>query len=1025
MGDQPSPKFQFFLKNTCAAYTRGAHHWTKVLAFSLLLSGSAARAQAPLPERLDPAAETWVNQTLLSLSLEEKIGQLFMVQAASRADQYNAAELEAAVLKLKVGGVIWFQGGPQRQAQLTNRYQQMATVPLLIGQDAEWSLAMRLDSTYSYPRAMALGALDDDSLLIAFGRQLARECRAVGVHTPFAPVVDVNNNALNPVIAQRAFSSDKHRVTRCALRVMHGLQSAGALAVAKHFPGHGDTDTDSHYDLPVIRHPRTRLDSLELYPFRTLIQNGVAGVMVAHLHVPALDTARTATLGRPSTLSTPIVTGLLRRELGFNGLVFTDALMMKGVTRQVQPGQVELEALLAGADVLLMPENLPVAIDRIRRAIYAGELSLVELDARVRRILTAKARLGLHRQRLVDLRQVRAVLDSPEAQALYRTLNRRAVVLAADPQRRLPLGQGDSLRVAYIQVGGNGAEPFGQVLTALTPTGHARLAKDAPSARVQQLIDSIAALWPRPSAVVLGLYQTSRIGQPRYGITPTVDDLICGLERHNLPLVCVTMGVPYAMQHLPPRASHIIAWSDDAEAQRAAAALVLGHAPDGRRPITRLPTVVPGFSAEARRWLAPGPRLHYAPTKTLSRTAELRLDSLSEALIADAATPGTVVLALRGEQIIYAKGWGHTDFDLASPTADPATTIYDLASVTKVLSTTLAAMKLVEEGRLDLTAPLEAYIPRLADTKLGRRQVLNLLQHDAGLIPFQHFVERFSLDHQPHPHWFRTEASDSFNLAVAEGLWLRRDAPDTVLRAILGLTPALPAGQRVVYSDLGFILLGHIVERIVGERLEFYVQREFYRPLGMHRTHFMPALKCLPEHWAIAPTELDTVFRRRRIQGTVHDEAAALLGGYAGHAGLFSTGTDVARLLLMLKSGGVYAGRRYLSPETIASFTAARGAMADGSINRRGLGWDKPPADPTAPSPTSRFMSPEAYGHQGFTGTCVWVDPRHDLAIVVLANRTWPSRHNGEFNSASYRTRVVDILYEGLGLVPTTAAGTE
>lgn len=982
--------------------TRQAGFWgvSLVLWLSLALRVGAQPVGRPVPET---EAQAWADATLLSLSIEEKIGQLFMVYAASRPNLYNPAEIETAVSKFKVGGLIWFQGGPVRQAELSNRYQQMATVPLLMAQDAEWSLAMRLDSTLSYPRAMALGAIDDDSLLVAFGRQLARECRAVGVQVPFGPVVDVNNNALNPVIAQRSFGSDKHRVTRCALRVMLGMQSGGVMAVAKHFPGHGDTDVDSHLALPVLRQSRERLDSLELYPFRSLIDQGVAGMMVAHLTVPSLDSSESRRGGIPTTLSPRVVTDLLRSDLHFSGLVFTDALTMNGVMRHYAPGEIELQAYLAGADMLLLPENLPVAFDRMRKAAYSGEISLAELDARVRRILLAKARLGLHRQRLVNPAAVRGVLDAPEAIQLHRELARRSVVLASDPERRLPIGGGDSSRIAVIQFGGATAEPFVEQLRLLSGSSVAKLPKDATSAQVQGLLDSLGASWPKPSLVVLGLYQTSRLGQPRFGITPTIDDVICGLQRMKLPLACVTFGVPYAIQHLPEQAAHIIVWSDDPEGQNAAAGMVLGT----RVPNATLPVAVPGRTLMPPVWRTTQPRIEMAEVP-LAPKSVFALDRLADSLVAAGAMPGTVVMAVRGTELVLAKGYGKTE--LGGTDADPASTLYDLASVTKVLATTLVAMRLIDDNRLDLTAPLSRYLPELAGTELGKRTPANLLAHDSGLPPFNHSM-RIKRRGEFDPTWVRAAMSDSFAVPFAEGLFVRKDLRDTVLSQLLRSVPTAPAEERVVYSDLGMIILATALERILGERLEFFLQREFYQPLGMLRTGFNPALKCLSPSVQIAPTEIDTVLGRGVVRGFVHDETAALLGGAAGHAGLFSTGADIAKLILMLKSGGVYAGRRYLSEQTIRSFT-----HATSSTNRRGLGWDKPPKDPTLPSPTSSWVSSAAYGHLGFTGTCVWVDPAADLAIVILANRTYPTRNNGIYNAVSFRTRAVGLIYEAIGL---------
>ncbi|MDX2062365.1 MAG: glycoside hydrolase family 3 N-terminal domain-containing protein [Bacteroidia bacterium] len=986
--------------------------WRFVVVAVLVVGVGKVAAQMPdttpgLPELFPDADSAWVKRTLASMSLDEKLGQLFMVQTwtAERLGGkpvYNRDSIEHWIERYHIGGVIFMQGGPHRTAWHTNHYQRLSKTPLLMGADYEWGLGMRLDSVLIYPRNIALGAIENDSLLYQFGKEVARQSRAVGIHLNFAPVVDVNNNPQNPVIGDRSFGTNKHLVTQKALMVMNGLKAGGAIACAKHFPGHGDTDTDSHFDLPVITHDRTRLDSLELYPFRQLVRYGVPSVMVAHLHLPKLDTAT----NRASTLSPSVVGGLLRTEARFQGLVITDALNMQGVAKYRSQAELALEAFRAGNDILLCPEQIGTSLDTLRRAVADGRIQAQDLDARVTRILWAKAWLGLHRSRQVDTTDLEARLKPASARELQQTLYRESLTLVQNRRNWLPLKDLQGQKLVYLQLGTDAEQAFYHRLRIHVPLQVLVLKDDLTEAQADSIGQLLVA--DRVTTAIAGFYDLSRRPARQYGLRPGHLRLLSYLYRKNVATVAVFFGNPYALEYFPQVTSALIAYEEWYPAQVAAADALVGAVP----LVGRLGVEVPNFRYERPQYDSRTQRLGFEPPQRLGFDPEKleKIDSIAQHFIRERHVPGMAVLVARRGQVVYDRGFGRLDYSAGAPPVDPYSCSYDLASVSKVMGTTLAAMRLFETQRLNLQAPVAEYLPEATGTAIGQVKVESLLLHESGLPAWKPFYTQYlapggGLDSA----WVRSQATDTFALRLGPELWLHRAVPGQIVQKILQSPLEYAPGTKHVYSDFGMILLGKIIERITGQPLDRYLATQFYRPLGMHRTAYTPAADGLA--LTTPPTEEDKHFRNGRLEGYVNDANSALLGGVAGHAGLFGNVYDLAKALTMLQQGGSYGGVQYFDPFTVQYFTSART-----KVSRRGLGWDKPDPKNPANSPCSRYASPESYGHLGFTGTAVWVDPVHELVVVILANRTYPDPENKAYAQQNARGLIHDAVYQALGV---------
>lgn len=960
----------------------------------------------------DEKCRHWVDSVYKRMSLKEKVGQLFIYTIAPVQTKRNMQLLRDAVHTYKVGGLLFSGGKIQNQATLTNEAQRMARCPLLITFDGEWGLSMRLRGTPVFPRNMVLGCIQDNRLIYEYGREMARQCRELGVQVNFAPVADVNINPDNPVINTRSFGEDPMQVADKVIAYASGLESGKVLSVCKHFPGHGDTDVDSHKALPVLPFTRERLDSVELYPFKEAIRAGVSGMMVGHLQVPVIEPIG----GLPSSLSRNVVYGLLTEELAFKGLIFTDALAMKGVSGNQS---VCLQALKAGNDMVLAPRRLKEEIDAVLAAVEKGELPEEEIDAKCRKILTYKYILGLKDKPFVRLSGLGSRINTPQTRDLIRRLNLAAITVLNNKGGVLPLHP-DLKEVAILNVGDGGkTEPFDREIKKYIPFTRFQLRKDLPEVEQQKLRDSLAA-YRRVIVTVteqrLAPYQSffARFvpEAPAIYVFYTPAKSMLQIQR------AVSAAEAVVLAHAP---------HDDV--QERVADILFGKATaDGR-----LSASVGGlFSAGSGVTITPHTPFHFVPEECGLKSEVLsRIDSIALEGIKEGAYPGCQILVMKDGKTLYDRCFGHHT-DKHSEKVKP-TDLYDLASLSKTTGTLLAVMKLYDKGCFNLTDKVSDYLPFLRKTNKENLTIRELLLHQSGLpsglVFYQEAIDKKSYkgslfkQSKDALHTVRlgartwgnprfrfnkgmaaeTKSGDCI-LQVCDSLWLNQSFREEMQRKIAEV-PLKYKNYR--YSDIGFILLQMLAEELSGKPLDEYLWQEFYKPMGLERTAYLP-LRYF-EKKEIVPSAVDRFLRKTTLQGFVHDESAAFQGGISGNAGLFSTAREVGKVYQMLLNGGELDGRRYLSKETCALFTTDKS-----KISRRGLGFDKPDVVNESKSPCAVSAPASVYGHTGFTGTCAWVDPDNGLVYVFLSNRTYPDAWVNILSKMSIREKIQETIYEAM-----------
>lgn len=941
---------------------------------------------------------TWSDTVFNNLTPDERIGQLFMVAAYSNKGSQHVEEITKLITDHKIGGLIFFQGGPGRQAKLTNLYQSQSRVPLLVSIDGEWGLAMRLDSTIKYPRQMSLGAIENDSLVYFMGKEIARQCKRMGIHVNLAPVVDINNNPRNPVISNRSFGEDKYNVSRKGIMYMKGMQDARVMANAKHFPGHGDTDSDSHKTLPLISHSRIRMDSVELYPFRELIREGLSSMMIAHLFMPAYDT----TQNQASTLSKNIVTDLLKKEMGFKGLIFTDALNMKGVSKFYAPGVVDVKALLAGNDVLLFSEDVPVAISEIKKAIETGEISQQEIDLRCKKILQAKEWAGLRDYTSIDLKDLEEDLNTPDAQLMNLNLVENSLTLLQNKDSLIPLKNLDTLKIAALNIGYPKKNKFQETLELYAPVNSFSINKEATGAEVDTILKQLDSF----NLVVISIDNTNNNPVKNFGITEQSNRLI---SRINLDkkVILSFFGNPYGLSRIEnPSALHglVMSYEDSDLSQFLTAQLIFGGiAARGRLPITASNDFPIGSGIITDQVT----RFKYTLPEEVGMSSEMlaRIDDIANDAIAKQATPGCQVLVAKNGKVIYQKSFGYHTYE--NKVRVKNSDIYDLASITKIAASVPAVMKLNEEERFLLDYRLCDYLPVTLGTNKEQLVLREILAHQAGLkswIPF--FMKTVDKSNFNRKVYGKVQSAE-FPYRVSENLYIQKNYPDSMMRIIL--KSDLRDKKEYFYSDLGYYFMMRIIERQTGKPMNEFVDSVFYKSLGLSTMGFRPREKFSLSR--IIPTEYDMTFRKQLVHGDVHDPGAAMLGGVGGHAGLFSNSNDLAVLMQMYLQGGSYGGKQYLKPGILNEYTDCQFKK---SGNRRGAGFDKPEMDITKDGPTANCVSYLSYGHTGFTGTMAWADPADQLVYVFLSNRVYPDAENKKLIKMGIRTRIQQVIYDSM-----------
>ena len=947
----------------------------------------AAETARPV-QALSPAAARWVAATLRKMTLDEKVGQIIFTTyhgSFTPTDAPAYSEMMRDVEKLHVGGfinitersplgIVKSQAYPT--AVLTNQLQAKSKLPLLFGADFERGTAMRLDEGTSFPTAMALAAAGNPKDAYTMGKITALEGRAVGIQWIYAPVSDVNNNPDNPIINTRSFGEDPRKVAEYVTEFVRGVQENGGMATSKHFPGHGDTAADSHIDLPVIHADRDRLEHLELVPFRAAIAAGTDSIMTGHLSIPALEPDPNT----PATLSAHILHGVLRDELGYKGLVVTDAMDMGGITVRYAPGDAAVRAFAAGADALLMPPVPDAAFDALKEAVKSGRISRERLDASVRRLLEAKARLGLYKARLVDVNALNKNFGRVDWQKEAQDISDRGVTLLRDTPHRLPL---------------DGTKPTRALLVSLYSDPEPYPGEDL-ERELRSRVDSLTALradtkfakadnlkLPPPDSYdvcILALFVKVSDRKGNIELPAEQAAVADQIYKSGKPVITIGFGSPYVIEHFPQAQTWLAAFGISDVAQISAARAIFGEIPVRGR----LPVSVPGAQMNAGF----GMQVPVDPmtVEPMNSSADAKLQPAYDVLekaIADKAFPGAT-LAVGYKDKVALHAFGKLSYDPKSPQVN-LRTMYDVASLTKVIVTTTLVEKLVEgdfPSPLLLDAPIERYLPEWASGPQPEWRhmvtVRHLMTHTSGLPPFKEY-------------------------------WRTSKGKDDTLRMIFAEPLESEPGTKMVYSDLGIILMAEIIERLTGRTLDDLANQYIFAPLGMHDSMFKPPKKLWP---SIAPTEFDSVYRHRLIQGEVHDENAFAIGGVSGHAGLFSTAPDLAAFCQMLLNGGVYGHQRILRRATIAEFTVPQ-ELAKGT---RTLGW----VVPTEGSSSGHYFSAHSFGHTGFTGTSIWIDPDRQLFVVLLTNRVNPTRENHKI--AEVRPALHDAVMQALGLATATPA---
>jgi len=919
----------------------------------------------PAANELPAQTEVWATTAFTRMSLEEKVSQMFVVWTPGNymaRDSRDWQELERLTAKRKIGGFVFSLGDVYEYAVQVNRLQGLAQIPLLIAGDFEYGVAMRVRNTSTFPNAMAIGATRNPDHAYAVGRATAREGRALGVHQNYAPTIDVNNNPRNPVINTRAYGDDPALVTDMGAAFARGTADGGMIATVKHFPGHGDTDVDSHLGLSVLNFDRLRLDTFELAPYKRILAQGVGSVMIGHLAVPAIDSVSSI----PATVSPKITTELLRNELKFNGLVVSDALQMRGITANYEPGEAAVLAVKAGIDLVLMPVDPDIAIDAVIAAVRRGEIAESQIDESVMRILKEKERLGLHRKRLIDVDRVADVVGCREHQELARQIARDAVTVLGNGKNVLPLDPQTNMRVLdLVLCERDDPEPgrdFHELLRdRFGKIDYARI--DGGSSACD--CDTVVARAQRADLIIIQMHFYTRSGEMTGFVRREHCDAIDKIARLKKPMVAISFGNPYVAMNFPRFETYVCAYSNSEVMRQATAEVLFAESPArGKLPIT-----IPGQYRFGEGITYPATRLRVGTLEDggFDAASFASVEAIMNAAVKDSAFPGAQLLVARNGVIAHNAAYGAFDYSPYGKRVETRT-MFDLASVTKVIATTSAVMRLVDEGKLSLSDPVVKHLPAFGQNGKSHITIYNLMLHNSGLPGWRKFYE------------FCT-------------------TPQCVVDSIMASRLAYRTGDSTIYSDLGLITVGKVIEKVSGTTLDRFVDSVFYKPLGMTNTMYNPP----KSRWSrIAPTEVDVSWQRTgvAVQGRVHDENCAVLGGVSGHAGLFSTASDLAIILQMELNGGTYGGRSYLNDATIRQFITRQSERSS-----RGIGWDT-----RAPgrSFTGRLTSSSTFMHTGFTGTSVVVDPEKRLIIVLLTNRVHPTRENMKI--ADVRPRVHDAV---------------
>ena len=968
----------------------------KLLFISLLVIYVSTCGQNLDPLRTEDyyAQEKWVDSILSPMTIDEKIGQLFMIQAYSNLDSVHENKIKEMIQKYHVGNLIFMQGTPIKQAQLTNTYQSLSEIPLMIGFDGEWGLDMRLQNTYRFPWNMTLGAIQDNTLIREFGEHLGRHAKRIGIHVNFAPVVDINTNPLNPIIGNRSFGESKQNVTLKAIEFSQGMQSEGVLANAKHFPGHGDTATDSHLKLPVLNFNKERLDSIELYPYKRVFDAGMASVMTAHLSIPVLESNPKL----PTSLSPKVVTDLLKEKLGFLGLIFTDGLNMKGAANYSSSAEINLAAIQAGNDVLLIPQDVPASINLIKNAIDSGVLSLERIDESVRKILLAKYKVGLHLYKPIDTLNLIKDLNTIEDEVLHRELVKNSMTIIKNNKKTLPIQDLKKYEnIAYVAMGDDHGDKFLETLNK-----YSKIQKVS-SDNLNELINTLEDF----DLVIVGFHKSNTHPWKSFEFSNQELVWLHEISRKNTTILSV-FASPYSLLNIKSfnnLESVLVAYQNSEISQVISAQTIFGAIEaNGKLPVSIKNEFPVGTGIQTKKIQ----RLQYSIPESVGMSSQklAKIDSVAALVLEEKMSPGLQVLVARKGVVVYEKSFGfHTDKKKIEVNNSD---VYDVASLTKILASLPMLIKAEEENKIALSSTVRKILPKFKKSNKDTLTVREILSHYGQLkawIPFYKLTQD-SLTQKNLKNFYSSKKSNNFTIKVAEDLYLNSSFKDSIFKQIRDAEQREKPGYK--YSDLGYYIFKEALEKKYKKELDILVDEEFYKPLGANRMSYLPLSKFKKS--SIIPSEKDNYFRNQLLHGYVHDMGAAMLGGVGGHAGLFSNSNDIAKMMQLYLQKGFYGGKRYFDSETFDKFN--KRYYSDKKV-RRGLGFDKPQLDSTVMA-TCGCVSEESFGHSGFTGTYTWADPVSEIIYVFLSNRVFPTMENYGLVKENIRTKIQQIIQEAI-----------
>ncbi|MDE7472648.1 MAG: serine hydrolase [Muribaculaceae bacterium] len=954
-----------------------------------------------------PRCQQWVDSVMSTLSPRQRAAQLFCPVVNPKGEQARAIITRYAGRE-KMGGLLLRAGSIDQYVSAINAAQAAADVPVLITLDGEWGLSMRVSDTPRFPYNMALGAISDTRLLEEYGTEVARECREMGIQVDFAPVADVNLNPANPVIGRRSFGEDPERVAAAVVAYSRGMENGGVITTAKHFPGHGDTSTDSHKTLPVVDHSAEFMRTNDLTPFIQYINAGLSGIMVGHLSIPSLDPS-----GTPASLSRAITTGLLRDDLGFDGLIFTDALEMKGAVSGSENNCVS--ALKAGADMLLSSANPPVDLNAVMEAVNSGDIPQSEIDRRCRKLLAYKWAAGLtKRPTPVNVNGMKGRLNTREALSLIERLTAASATVTGNTDHILPIQPGKS--VALVNIGAAASNELATVM------------KNHGNVTVYSTGDT-----PLSAAALKEIKSHDIVVAALYNDKATSASQLAALRDHDR-LVTVMFMTPYKAMKFKDslkQAAAMVMMYDDNRYTRAAAgdAIYAGNDVSGRLPVS-----MPGIAKLGEGVSYKATRLSFSTPHAANMAEWLNdsIDAIARQAVRAGAFPGLQVMVIKDGHVVADRCYGRTSNQPTAPEVTPST-LFDLASVSKAIGTLPGIMWTCSQGNLDLDTSIDQYVPALKGTDKADLTPRMLLYHESGMpsgldmynvmIDPDSYTGAFSRRRQAAPYTIKiarntyahnkaalrrdiTSATrtERFPIKAADGVWVGQSTIDTLMQRIYD-APLKPRTMR--YSCLNFCLLMDIEQRLTGTGHDRLVAEHIFDPIDATSLCYRP-LDHFPANM-IASTERDPLLRRQTLTGFVHDELACFSGGVQGNAGLFGNAADLAKVCTMYLNGGSYAGRRVLDPKVVKDFTSSQSPTC-----RRGLGFDRPDIENPNRSPVPEEVPASAYGHTGFTGTCFWVDPDNNLIYIFLSNRVNPSRDNSAWLRCKARSRIHSLIYRSI-----------